>query len=63
MSFFKAMKNLMQRKKIMEPNIQLNQMSNDETEKHEHKKRKEKSNQYTWTILLNLGKSFKFTTC
>jgi len=34
------MKNLIQRKKIMKPNIQLNQMSNDETEKHEHKKRK-----------------------
>jgi len=62
MSFFKAMKNLIQRKKIMEANIQLNQMSNDKTEKHELKKRKEKRNQYTWTILLNLGKSFKFTT-
>jgi hypothetical protein len=62
MSFFKAMKNLIQRKKIMEANIQLNQISNDKTEKHELKKRKEKSNQYTWTILLNLGKSFKFTT-
>jgi hypothetical protein len=47
MSFFKAMKNLIQRKKIMEANIQLNQMSNDKTEKHELKKRKEKSNQYT----------------
>jgi hypothetical protein len=38
MSFFKAMKNLIQRKKIMEANIQLNQMSNDKTEKHELKK-------------------------
>jgi len=42
MSFFKAMKNFIQRKKIMEPNIQLNQMSNDETEKHELKKEKRK---------------------
>jgi hypothetical protein len=43
MSFFKAMKNLIQRKKIMEANIQLNQMSNDKTEKHELKKRKKKA--------------------
>jgi len=48
------MKNPIQRKKFTEPNVQLNQILNDEIEKHEFKKEKN-NNKWTWVILLNLS--------